>query len=92
VPSVSPPWAMWHETVAVLRANHMGGLTALCLDALSPLAPVASQLLYVAQPFFGERALQLARLLESEEAVVNLARSLTADEADPPPNSGASID
>jgi hypothetical protein len=92
LPSVSPPRAMWPETAAVLRTHHLGDLAALCLYAFSPLALVASQFFYAAGPFFGERALQMARLLESEEAMVKLAAPLTSDEEDPHPDPGAAID
>lgn len=86
--SERPRPTVWRAWADALRRNHLGDLAALCVEALSPLAPAASQLLYASSPFLGQNAMRFARLLESDVIITDVARYLTTDETDDPLSKG----
>ncbi len=57
-------WLQWAET---LHRYQLDGLTSWLLDAGRPLVILSAQVLYMGQPFLGESADALARMLESDE-------------------------
>jgi len=83
---------MWRAEADALRRNHMGGMTAMCLDALAPLGLAAAQVLYAVAPLLGAQAMRLGRLLESEEARSNLSCYLTTEEDNHSLDTRAAID
>ena len=69
-----------------VRALGLDGLLGALLDAAEPLAPIAGQLLYVAQPTLGlfiprQSINQWAELLDRPDGVANLRQMLDADSA-----------
>ena len=57
-------WLQWAET---LRRYQVDGFAAWLLEAGRPLAILTAQILYWGQPFLGEGAQALGRVLESDE-------------------------
>lgn len=90
IPEVLPPQSVsvspdtWRAGADALRRNQLGPLAAMCLDALAPLALVASQLLYAGGPFLGPGVIRWAKVLESEQSMSALSRYLTNGDADRP--------
>jgi hypothetical protein len=84
-PSASISRDTWRAGADALRRHQLGELAAMLLDALAPLALVASQLLYAGRPFLGIGALRLASFLESEQEVSNLSRYLATGSGDRSP-------
>jgi hypothetical protein len=74
-----PPWLQ--------RLHHggKGGLAAALLEAVSPLAPVGAQLLYMLQPVLGsgDNLSLTASLLEDEERLKATVKALEQGEAEP---------
>ena len=57
----------WHRWAETLRRYQADGFVSWLLEGARPLAIVAAQLLYWGQPFLGDSAHAVGRMLESEE-------------------------
>ena len=80
----------------LIRVQRWGlnGLLAALLDAAAPLAPIAGQALYVAQPTLGlfvsrQSITDLAQWLDRPEGLADLQRALASH---PPSASGSTAD
>lgn len=68
-----------------IKARGLGGALRITLDALSPLSPLAAQLLYIAQPVCGlwgwhGRVGAIARTLEDPQKMEAIRQRLEQDE------------
>lgn len=72
----------WLEDI---KARGLGGALRITFDALSPLSPLAAQLLYIAQPVCGlwgwhGRVGEIARALEDPQQMEAIRQRLEKDE------------
>jgi hypothetical protein len=76
VPPTTPTWLRW------LRQTGRGTTAAAVLEAVSPLAAVGAQLLYLAQPLFSTSTelRRTARVLEDPGLLSRILEELDASE------------
>jgi hypothetical protein len=70
-----------HPLIRVAKARGMQQAAGIMLDVLEPIAPIAAQLLWVAQPFaamwgFRSAVRDLADILETPDGIESLRQQL----------------